>query len=209
MSDTKRASGSYWEEVRAVMVLLTTALANATAPLIEVPDAAGLAKGKPNTHRVTLSVDLDLRTRCATLATPSPSRAKETAGTVATTTITQFIMTICIFCATPELSHALFITRRSALTPNASNDAREDSDPESVSSLRDPTVLSQEVDEPTLHTHERLRHKPGLAPARMRAWARANTRASPPTYHPPSADDVKRKDRASALGPDAESSDSG
>ena len=40
LSDTKRASESYWEDVRAVMALLTTVLANATSPLIEVPDAA-------------------------------------------------------------------------------------------------------------------------------------------------------------------------
>ena len=182
------------------MVLLTTALANATAPLIE-PDAAGLAKGKPNnTHRVTLSIDLDLRTRCAGLATPSPSPATETAGTVATTTITQFIMTICILCATPELSHALFITRRSALTPKCVQRCarlrRED--PESVSSLRDPTVPSQEVDEPTLHTHELLRRKPGLA---LRECERGRDLILEHRR-------LKRKDRASALGPDAESSDS-
>jgi hypothetical protein len=199
LNDTERASESYWEDVRAVIALLTTALANATAPLIEALDAA--ERERLRTENPTPS-----ESHSRSTSTSEPAALQKQQERRRRQQAHRSSWRFAFFAPLP--SHLTrFGTHVEALT-NALNDARENLE-SCVSSLRDrdPAAPSQDADEPTLHAYERLRRELGLA-------LRECERGREPLLEllrPASADedeDDDDEDRVPALGPDAESSDS-
>ena len=205
LNDTERASESYWEDVRAVIALLTTALANATAPLIEALDAA--ERERLQTENPTPSESHSRSTSTSEPAAPhqkpqeQQERRRRRQAHRSSWRLASFA---------PLPSHLTrFATHVEALT-NALDDARENLE-SCVSSLRDrdPASPSQDAEEPTLHAYERLRRELGLA-------LRECERGREPLLEllrPASADEDEdeeddEEDRVPALGPDAESSDS-
>ena len=215
LDDSERGSESYWEDVRAVMALLTSTLANATAPLIEALDTSErerLRTENPtpsSSHSRSSSLESPLRT------SPQEQRRRRQAHR-SSSRFTSFA---------PLPSHlARFAAHVDAMT-NALNDAHEHLE-SCVTSLRDGTStgtasatatanatrthnhrnLTQVIDAPALHSYERLRRELGLA-------LRECERGREPLLellHPPSADEDEEdeEDRVPALGLDAESSDS-
>jgi hypothetical protein len=216
LDDSERGSESYWEDVRAVMGLLTSALANASAPLIEALDAVERERLRtenptPSTSH-SRSSSLESPTRTSPLHHQEQRRRRQ-----AHRSSSHFAS------FAPLPSHlARFAAHVDAMT-NALDDAREHLE-SCVASLRDDTSTStatttanaahthnhhnstQLIDAPALHSYERLRRELGLA-------LRECERGREPLLellHPPSADedDEDEEDRVPALGLDAESSDS-
>jgi hypothetical protein len=206
-------SENYWEDVRSVMALLTSTLANATAPLIEALDASArerLQTENPtptSSHSRSSSLESPIRT------SPQDQRRRRQAHR-SSSHLASFA---------PLPSHlARFAAHVDAMT-NALNDAHGHLE-SCVASLRDGTStgtasatasatlththrnLTQVIDAPALHAYERLRRELGLA-------LRECERGREPLLellHPPSADEDEEdeEDRIPALGLDAESSDS-
>jgi len=214
LNDTERASESYWEDVRAVIALLTTALANATAPLIEALDAAEGERLQAENPTPSESHSRSTSTsEPAAQASPLHQQQQQQEQQERRRRRRQAHRSSWRFASfAPLPSHLTrFATHVEALT-NALNDARSNLE-SCVSSLRDrnPTAPSSSrdaEDEPTLHAYERLRRELGLA-------LRECERGREPLLellHPPSADEDEEEDdeedRVPALGPDAESSDS-
>ena len=215
--DSERGSESYWEDVRAVMALLTSALANATAPLIE-----SLAATERERLRTENPTPTSSRSRSSSLESPirtSPlhlhqERRQRRQAHRPSSHFASFA---------PLPSHlARFAAHVDAMT-NALDDAREHLE-SCVASLRDGTSTStatatadaahshnhrnstQVIEAPALHAYERLRRELGLA-------LRECERGREPLLEllrPPSADEDEEdeEDRVPALGLDAESSDS-
>ena len=214
LDDSERGSESYWEDVRAVMALLTGALANATAPLIESLDATERERLRTENPTPTSS-----RSRSSSLESPirtSPlHHLKQRRRRQAHRSSSHFAS------FAPLPSHlARFAAHVDAMT-NALDDAREHLE-SCVTSLRDGSSSStatatidaththsnpaQVIDAPALHYYERLRRELGLA-------LRECERGREPLLEllrPPSADEDEgdEEDRVPALGLDAESSDS-
>ena len=212
LDDCERASESYWEDVRAVIALLTSALANATAPLVEALDAAERERLRTENPTPTSS-----RSRSSSLESPirtSPLHHQEQRRRRQAHRSSSHFASFA-----PLPSHlARFATHVDAMT-NALNDAREHLE-SCVASLRDGTSTStadttdthihrnstQVIDAPALHAYERLRRELGLA-------LRECERGREPLLEllrPPSADEDEEdeEDGVPALGLDAESSDS-
>ena len=213
LDDSERGSESYWEDVRAVMALLTSALANATAPLIEALDAT--ERERLRTENPTPSTS---HSRSSSLESPirtSPlhhqeQRRRRRQAHKSSSHFASFA---------PLPSHlARFALHVDAMN-NALDDAREHLE-SCVASLRDGTstatanathihnfrASTQEVIEAPLHAYERLRRELGLA-------LRECERGREPLLEllrPPSADEDEEdeEDGIPALGLDAESSDS-
>jgi hypothetical protein len=202
LNDTERASESYWEDVRAVIALLTTALANATAPLIEALDAA--ERERLRTENPTPS---ESHSRSTSTSEPAALHQEQQEQQERRRRRQAHRSSWRFASFAPLPSHLTrFATHVEALT-NALNDARENLE-SCVSSLRDrdPASPSQDADEPTLHAYERLRRELGLA-------LRECERGREPLLEllrPASADEDEgdEEDSVPALGPDAESSDS-
>jgi hypothetical protein len=214
LGNSERGSESYWEDVRAIMGLLTSALANATAPLIEALDAAERERLRTENPTPTTS-----HSRSSSLESPirtsPPHRQEQRRRRQAHRSSSHFAS------FAPLPSHlARFAAHVDAMT-NALDDAREHLE-SCVASLRDGTSTStatataththnhrnstQIIDAPALHTYERLRRELGLA-------LRECERGREPLLEllrPPSADEDEEdeEDRVPALGLDAESSDS-
>lgn len=212
----ERGSESYWEDVRAVMALLTSALANATAPLIETLNAAERERLRTEIPTPTTS-----HSRSSSLESPirtSPLQHQELRRRRQVHRSSSHFASFA-----PMPSHlARFAAHVDAMT-NALDDAREHLK-SCVASLRDGTSTStatatvnathtynhrnsaQAVDAPALHAYERLRRELGLA-------LRECERGREPLLEllrPPSADEDEEdeEDWIPALGLDAESSDS-
>ena len=67
LDDSERGCESYWDDVRAVMALLTSSLANATAPLVDALDAAERERLRtenptPTSHSRSSSTESSIRT---------------------------------------------------------------------------------------------------------------------------------------------------
>ena len=210
LNDTERASESYWEDVRAVIALLTTALANATGPLIEALDAAERERLQAENPTPSESHSRSTSTsEPAAQASPLHQQQQQQEQQERRRRRRQAHRSSWRFASfAPLPSHLTrFASHVEALT-NALNDARENLE-SCVSSLRDRDPAAPSEDEPTLHAYERLRRELGLA-------LRECERGREPLLellHPPSADDEDEEeddeeDRVPALGPDAESSDS-
>ena len=216
MNDSERASESYWEDVRAVMALLTTALANATAPLIEALDAAERERIRtenptPSASHSRSSSSSEPSAQASPLHQQQERRQRRRRQTHRSSHFASFA---------PLPSHLTrFATHVEVLT-NALNDAREHLE-SCVASLRDrdPSAAitsplhrgaPQDTGGPALHAYESLRRELGLA-------LRECERGREPLLEllrPLSADEDEEddeedeEDRVPALGPDAESSDS-
>jgi hypothetical protein len=200
LNDSERGSESYWEDVRTVMALLTSALANATAPLIDALDAAERERlltenpTPPTSHSRSASIESPIRT--SPLYHQEQRRRRQVHGS--SSHLTSFA---------PLPSHlARFAAHVDALR-NALDDAREHLE-SCVASIRDDTSHPTQdvVDSPALHAYERLRRELGLA-------LRECERGRGPLIEllrPPSADEDEEdeEDGVPALGLDAESSDS-
>ena len=210
----ERGSESYWEDVRAVMALLTSALANATAPLIETLGAA---------ERERLRTEIPTPTSHSRSSSESPIRTSPLHHQEQRRQRQVHRSSSHFASFAPMPSHlARFAAHVDTMT-NALDDAREHLK-SCVASLRDGTSTStatatanathtynhrnstQVVDAPALHAYERLRRELGLA-------LRECERGREPLLEllrPPSADEDEEdeEDRIPALGLDAESSDS-
>ncbi|KAH9000479.1 hypothetical protein EDB92DRAFT_1831568 [Lactarius akahatsu] len=193
LEDSGRGGDSYWEDVRAVMALLTSALANATAPLVEALEAAEherLLTENPTPTTAHSRASSESHTRSASFHQQRLARR--------TSHVTSFA---------PLPSHlSRFAAHVDALT-NALHDAREHLE-SCVASLRDGTASgsSSPQDTPALRAYERLRRELGLA-------LRECERGREPLLElllPPRAlsPDDEDDEEVPALGPDAESSDS-
>jgi hypothetical protein len=213
LDDGERGSESYWEDVRAIMALLTSALANATAPLIDALDAAERERLRTENPTPTTSHSRSSSTESPIHTSPlhQEQRRRRQAHRLSSR-LTSFA---------PLPSHlARFAAHVDALT-NALDDAREHL-ASCVASLRDDSStttataaaanssahtnrppMQDVVDPPALHSYERLRRELGLA-------LRECERGRGPLLEllrPPSADEDE-EDGVPALGLDAESSDS-
>ncbi|KAH9167350.1 hypothetical protein EDB89DRAFT_1997747 [Lactarius sanguifluus] len=192
LEDSGRGGDSYWEDVRAVMALLTSALANATAPLVEALEAAE--------HERLLTENPTPTTAHSRASSESHTQSSFHQQRLARRTsshVTSFA---------PLPSHlSRFAAHVDALT-NALHDAREHLE-SCVASLRDGTASSSSSpqDAPALRAYERLRRELGLA-------LRECERGREPLLElllPPrvlSPDDEEDDEEVPALGPDAESS---
>lgn len=212
LDDSERGSESYWEDVRAVMALLTSALANATAPLVEALDA--VERERLRTENPTPSTS---HSRSSSLESPirtEPLHHQEQRRRRQAHRSSSHFASFA-----PLPSHlARFAAHVDAMT-NALDDAREHLE-SCVASLRDDTNTStatatathshrnstQVIDAPALNAYERLRRELGLA-------LRECERGREPLLEllrPPSADEDEddEEDGVPALGLDAESSDS-
>ena len=205
LNDTERASESYWEDVRAVIALLTTALANATAPLIEALDAA--ERERLQTENPTPS---ESHSRSTSTSEPAAHHQKQQEQQERRRRRQAHRSSWRFSSFAPLPSHLTrFATHIEALT-NALNDARENLE-SCVSSLRDrdPAAPSQDADEPTLHAYERLRRELGLALRECERGREPLLELLRPAIADEDEDEEdEEEDRVPALGPDAESSDS-
>jgi len=212
MNDSERASESYWEDVRAVMALLTTALANATAPLIEALDAAERERIRAENPTPSAS-----HSRSSSSSEPSaqasPLRQQQERRRRQAHRSSHFAS------FAPLPSHLTrFATHVEVLT-NALNDAREHLE-SCVASLRDrdPSAAitspphrgaPQDTGGPALHAYESFRRELGLA---LRECERGREPLlellRPLSADEDEEDEEDEEDRVPALGPDAESSDS-
>ncbi|KAH9039343.1 hypothetical protein EDB85DRAFT_2110311 [Lactarius pseudohatsudake] len=193
LEDSGRGGDSYWEDVRAVMALLTSALANATAPLVEaleVTEHERLFTENPTPTTAHSRASSESHTRSSSFHQQRLARR--------TSHVTSFA---------PLPSHlSRFAAHVDALT-NALHDARAHLE-SCVASLRDGTASGSggsPQDAPALRAYERLRRELGLA-------LRECERGREPLLElllPPRAlspDDDDDDDEVPALGPDAESS---
>jgi hypothetical protein len=213
LDDSERWSESYWEDVRAVMALLTSALANATAPLIEAVDAAERERLQTENPTPTTS-----HSRSSSLESPIRTSPLHHQGQRRRR---QAHRTSHFASFAPLPSHLARFAAHVDTMKNALDDAHEHLE-SCVASLRDGTSTStatahatrthnhrnptQVIDAPALHAYERLRRELGLA-------LRECERGREPLLellHPPSADEDEEdeEDMIPALGLDAESSDS-
>jgi len=209
LDDGERGSESYWEDVRAVIALLTSAFANATAPLIEALDAAERERLRTENPTPSTSHSRTSSTESLIRTSPLNHHQEQQRRRQAPTSSSHFAS------FAPLPSHlARFAAHVDAMT-NALNDAREHLE-SCVASLRDGTCTSAAtatanstqdvVGAPALRAYERLRRELGLA-------LRECERGREPLLEllrPPSADEDEEdeEDRVPALGLDAESSDS-
>lgn len=214
LDDGERGSESYWEDVRAIMALLTSTLANATAPLIDALDAAERERLRTENPTPSTSHSRSSSTEPPIHTSPlhHQEQRRQRQARRLSSRLTSFA---------PLPSHlARFAAHVDAMT-NALDDAREHL-ASCVASLRDDTSTTtattaaansrththrspmQDVVDPlALHAYERLRRELGLA-------LRECERGRGPLLEllrPPSADEDE-EDGVPALGPDAESSDS-
>ena len=211
LDDSERGRESYWEDVRAVMALLTSTLANATAPLVDALEATERERLRtenptPTSHSRSSSTGSHIGT---SPLHQGPRRRRQAHRS--SSHFTSFA---------PLPSHlARFAAHVDALT-NALNDAREHLE-SCVASLRDDSTTASDnsshtythhnpkqdvVDSPALRAYERLRRELGLA-------LRECERGRGPLIEllrPPSADEDEEdeEDGVPSLGLDAESSDS-
>ncbi|KAI0289581.1 hypothetical protein BC826DRAFT_1106930 [Russula brevipes] len=206
LDDGERVTESYWEDVRAVIALLTSALANATAPLIGALDSAEgerLRTENPTPSASHSRSSSESPERASPLYHQEELRRRRRRAHRSSSHFASFA---------PLPGHLTrFAAHVDALT-NALNDARESLE-SCVASLRDSdTTLTshsplQDADAPALQAYERVRRELGLA-------LRECERGREPLLEllrPPSADEDEEdedEDRVPALGPDAESSDS-
>ncbi|KAI9453396.1 hypothetical protein BJY52DRAFT_1189618 [Lactarius psammicola] len=198
LEDNHRGGDSYWEDVRAVMALLTSALANATAPLVEALEAAEherLLTENPTPTTAHSRTSSESHTRPSSF---HQHQYQQRQARRASSHVTSFA---------PLPSHlSRFAAHVDALT-NALHDAREHLE-SCVASLRDgtSTTSGSPQDAPALRAYERLRRELGLA-------LRECERGREPLLElllPPRAlsPDEDEDEEVPALGPDAESSDS-
>jgi hypothetical protein len=193
--DSQDDGESYWDDVRSVMVLLTTALANATAPLVEALDAGERERlGKEN---------------------PIPPKAYSPSSEfLAQPSSEPRLRQVQKASFAPLPSHlSRFAAHIDGLT-NALNDARSHLE-SCVASLRDgcasdvPESFSDPREAPALQAYERLRRELGLA---LRECERGREPLLEVLRAPSPVDDVdaedEDEDRVPALGLDMESSDS-
>lgn len=217
LDDSERGSESYWEDVRAVMALLTSALANATAPLIEALDAT--ERERLRTENPTPSTSHSRSSSSESPIRTSPLHHQEQRRRRKAHRSSSHFASFA-----PLPSHLARFALHVDAMKSALDDAREHLE-SCVASLRDGTSTStatatanathtndlrastQEVVEaPALHAYERLRRELGLA-------LRECERGREPLLEllrPPSADEDEEdeEDGLPALGLDAESSDS-
>jgi hypothetical protein len=215
LDDGERGSESYWDDVRAVMALLTSTLTNATGPLIDALDAA--ERERLLTENPTPTTSHSRSSTESPIQTSPPHHQEQRRQRQAHRSSLHFTS------FAPLPSHlARFAAHVDAMT-NALDDAREYL-ASCVASLRDDTgtftatvaaanssththrsPMQDVVDSPALHAYERLRRELGLA-------LRECERGRGPLLEllrPPSADeDEEDEDGVPALGLDAESSDS-
>ncbi|KAI0247904.1 hypothetical protein BJV78DRAFT_1241630 [Lactifluus subvellereus] len=199
LDDSERWTESYWEDVRSVMALLTSALANATAPLIETLDAGERERllsenpTPPTPHSPTSSEP----------PMPASSQQEQRRRVHRASHMVSFA---------PLPSHlSRFAAHVDGLT-NALNDARSHLE-SCVASLRDggadvPRSPSNPQEAPALQAYERLRRELGLA---LRECERGREPLLELLRPPPAEeddDDEEDEDSVPALGLDAESSDS-
>lgn len=191
--DSGRGGESYWDDVRAVMALLTSALTNATAPLVEALEAAEherlLTENPSPTSAHSRASSSESHTR--------PSSFHQRLARRTSQHVTSFA---------PLPSHLSRFAAHVDALMNALYDAREHLE-SCVASLRGGTATGNPQDAPALRAYECLRRELGLA-------LRECERGREPLLElllPPRADsedDEDEEEEVPALGPDAESSDS-
>ena len=196
LEDSGRGGDSYWEDVRAVMALLTSALTNATAPLVEALEAAE--------HERLLTENPTPTTAHSRASSESHSRPSSFHQRLArrTSHVTSFA---------PLPSHLSRFAAHVDALMNALYDAREHLE-SCVASLRDgatTTTRRSPQDSPALRAYECLRRELGLA---LRECERGREPLLelllPPRAESPDDEDEDEEEEVPALGPDAESSDS-
>ena len=216
LDDSERGSESYWDDVRAVMALLTSALANATAPLIDALDAAERERLRTENPTPTTSHSRSSSLESPIRTSPLHQEQRRRREHRPSSHFASFA---------PLPSHlARFAAHVEAMT-NALDEAREHLE-SCVASLRDGTSTSTSTatatanaththnirnstpvtDAPALHAYERLRREIGLA-------LRECERGREPLLEllrssSADEDEEDEEDRVPALGLDAESSDS-
>lgn len=224
LDDNERGGESYWEDVRTVIGLLTSALANASAPLIEALDAA--EHERLRTQNPTPSMT-ESHSRTSSSEHPAPAsplhQQQEQQQQLRRQRRQPHRLSMPPFTSAPSFaplpSHlARFAAHVDALT-NSLNDAREHLE-SCVASLRDGNNISHHhhhrqlpqntADAPALRAYERLRRELGLA---FRECERGREPLLELLRPPPSADedgDEEDEEGVPALGADAsaESSDS-
>ncbi|KAH9965598.1 hypothetical protein BGW80DRAFT_752279 [Lactifluus volemus] len=193
--DSQDDGENYWDDVRSVMILLTTALANATAPLVEALDASERERlGKEN-------------------PTP-PKEHSPSSEFLAQPSSEPRLRQVQKASFAPLPSHlSRFAAHVDGLT-NALNDARSHLE-SCVASLRDgyaadvPESFSDPQKAPALQAYERLRRELGLA---LRECERGREPLLELLRAPSPVDDIDPEDEdedgVPALGLDVESSDS-
>ena len=184
----------YWEDVRSVMVLLTTALANATAPLVEALNAG---------ERERLRKE-----------NPTPPKAHSPSSEFLTQSSSEpRLRQVQKESFAPLPSHLSRFAAHVDGLMNALNDARSQLE-SCVASLRDgsaadvPESFSDPQEAPALQAYERLRRELGLA---LRECERGREPLLELLRAPSPVDDVdaeEDEDGVPALGLDVESSDS-
>ena len=189
--DNGRSGESYWDDVRAVMALLTSALTNATAPLVEALEAAEherlLTENPSPTTAHSRASSTESHTRPSSFQQRSARRKSHVTSSFA-----------------PLPSHLSRFAAHVDALMNALYDAREHLE-SCVASLRGGAATGNAQDAPALRAYECLRRELGLA-------LRECERGREPLLElllPPRADSEDEDDEeVPALGPDAESSDS-
>ena len=190
--DSGRSGESYWDDVRAVMALLTSALTNATAPLVEALEAAEHERlltenPSPTTAHSRASSAESHNTRPSSFHQGSARRTSRVTSSFA-----------------PLPSHlSRFATHVDALM-NALYDAREHLE-SCVASLRGGTATESPQDAPALKAYECLRRELGLA---LRECERGREPLLELLFPPRTDSEDEDDEEVPALGPDAESSDS-
>lgn len=203
LEDSGRGDDSYWEDVRAVMALLTSTLANATAPLVEALEAAEherLLTENPTPTTAHSRASSESHTRPSSFHQHQHQHQQKLA--CRTSHVTSFA---------PLPSHLTrFAAHVDALT-NALHDAREHLE-SCVASLRDGTATStasgSPQDAPALRAYERLRRELGLALRECERGREPLLELLLPPRAPSPDDEDEDDEEVPALGPDAESSDS-
>ncbi|KAH9066843.1 hypothetical protein EDB87DRAFT_1588553 [Lactarius vividus] len=199
LEDSGRGGDSYWEDVRSVMALLTSALANATAPLVEALEAAE--------HERLLTENPTPTTAHSRVSSESHARSSSFHQQRLARSRTSHVMSFA-----PLPSHlSRFAAHVDALT-NALHDAREHLE-SCVASLRDGTAgatsgSSSPQDAPALRAYERLRRELGLALRECERGREPLLELLLPPRAPSRDEDDEDDEEVPALGPDAESSDS-
>jgi len=166
LDDNERGNESYWEDVRTVMALLTSALANATAPLIEALDA--VERERLRTGNPTPSTS---HSRSSSFESPSGASPLQTAQERRRRQSYRTSSHVASFAPLP--GHlARFAAHVDAIMTSL-NDAREHLE-SCVASLRkgDTATVNaaathrnppHDADAPALHAYECLRRELGLA----------------------------------------------
>ncbi|KAH9962617.1 hypothetical protein BC827DRAFT_1197031 [Russula dissimulans] len=203
LDDNERGNESYWEDVGAVMALLTSALANATAPLIEALDAVERERLRTGNPTPSTSHSRSSSSETPSLQTEQQRRRRQSYRS--SSHLTSFA---------PLPSHLARFAAHVDAIMTALSDAREHLE-SCVASLRKGNTATvkaaatrrnplHDPDVPALHAYECLRRELGLA---LRECERGREPLLE-VLHPPPADEDDDEGDEEDWVPALESSDS-